>query len=100
MVSNESINKLCETLWKDPSTKNWESFARALQKNKQIKYYRTVYANGKIKKVQDLKKSWAELFDAKYKLITKVPLYKNIPGGIEGATIYLMGLNVANLVKK
>jgi len=92
------FDNIVATLTKNPSKANWENFAKELKKSK-AKYYKTVYINGKIKKVQDLKKSYVILYDAKYKIITKVPVYKNTSKGeIEGALSYLMGLQNANLV--
>jgi len=98
MQVKNNIAKIAEQLWKDPNEKNWEAFTRALKKS-QIKYYQTVYINDKIRRLRDLKQSYAELYDGKYRVVTKVPVYKKASkGGIEGATIYLMGLLNANKV--
>lgn len=83
---------------RDPTEANWEAFARAL-KNSRIKYYRTIYINDKIHRLKDLKQSYVVLHDDKYRVITKVPVYKKSSNrSIEGATIYLMGLLNANKV--
>lgn len=97
MVSTEAVKKMADKLWKSPNTKNWEEFAKILKKSG-IKYYKTFYANGKLKRLEDLTESYALLYDGRYRVITKVPVYKTISKGIEGALIYLMGLQNANLV--
>ncbi len=92
------FDDMVTALNKNPTKATWEAFAKELKKSN-IKYYRTMYINGKIKKVQDLKKSYAVLYDAKYKIVTKVPVYKTTSKGeIEGALEYLMGLLNANMV--
>ena len=90
------IEPLVAKLWDDPSEKNWKTFAAALKKS-DIKYYKIIFANeGKLNKMQDITKSVAELYDAKYKLITKVPIFKKEGKRTRGATIYLTGLQVSN----
>lgn len=90
------IDAIAAALWKAPSEKNWRAFASALKKSN-IKYYKIIFANeGKLNKMQDITKSVAELYDAKYKLVTKVPIFKNEGKRTRGATIYLIGLQVSN----
>lgn len=90
------LDKAAEAVWKMPSEKNWESFHSAL-KGSGIVYYRVAYQNGgKLNRIQDIKKSFVELFDARYKLKAKVPLFMNDGKGITGATKYLIGLKVIN----
>jgi hypothetical protein len=84
------INEVVERLNNDPSEENWEKFASALPKSG-IKYYRIVYVKGSLKNAEDLRKSYAELFDGKGKLVAKVPIFKKGKKP-EGATIYLKGL--------
>ncbi len=96
MKSNDALEAMAEKLWKDPSEKNWEAF-RKVMLNSQARYYRTTYVNGKIRNLNDLKKSYCELFDAKYNVIAKVPVYKKIPNSIEGALWYLRGILNANM---
>ena len=89
-MKNGEIIKIADALQKEPNETNWERFAKALKKSG-IKYYRIVYVS--LKNAEDLTKSYAELFDAKGKLVTKVPIFKRSNGKkIEGATIYLKGL--------
>ena len=89
-MKNDEIIKIADTLQKEPNETNWEKFAKALKKSG-IKYYRIVYVS--LKNAEDLTKSYAELFDAKGKLVTKVPIFKRDDGSkVEGATIYLKGL--------
>jgi len=89
-MKNDEIIKIADALQKEPNETNWERFAKALKKSG-IKYYRIVYVS--LKNAEDLTKSYAELFDAKGKLVTKVPIFKRSNGKkIEGATIYLKGL--------
>jgi len=89
-MKNDEIIKIADALQKEPNETNWEKFAKALKKSG-IKYYRIVYVS--LKNAEDLTKSYAELFDAKGKLVTKVPIFKSSKGKkVEGATIYLKGL--------
>jgi len=89
-MKNDKIIKMADALQKEPNEANWEKFAKALNKSG-IKYYRIVYVS--LKNAEDLTKSYAELFDAKGKLVTKVPIFKRDDGRkVEGATIYLKGL--------
>ncbi len=84
------IEKYAEALWESKSKKNWESFRGALKKS-EVKYYNTVFTNG-VNKLQDLGKSYVELYDSDEKLVTKIPIYMKEGKKIEGATIYLVGL--------
>jgi len=89
-MKNDEIIKIADALQKEPNETNWERFAKALKKSG-IKYYRIVYVS--LKNAEDLTKSYAALFDAKGKLVTKVPIFKRSNGKkVEGATIYLKGL--------
>jgi len=89
-MKNDEIIKIADALQKEPNETNWEKFAKALKKSG-IKYYRIVYVS--LKNAEDLTKSYAELFDAKGKLVTKVPIFNRGKGKkVEGATIYLKGL--------
>ncbi|MFP3278240.1 MAG: hypothetical protein RXO43_01595 [Candidatus Micrarchaeota archaeon] len=89
-MKNDEIIKIADMLQKEPNETNWEKFAKALKKSG-IKYYRIVYVS--LKNAEDLTRSYAELFDAKGKLVTKVPIFKRGKGKkVEGATIYLKGL--------
>lgn len=87
-MASEKIMKIVEMLNNDPSEKNWELFEKELPKSG-IKYYRVVYTS--LKNKDDLRRSYAELFDAKGKLVGRVPIFKK-GKKIEGATIYLKGL--------
>lgn len=89
MADNTKI--IADKLWKDPSSKNWDSFASALKKS-DIKYYKVVYEKGKIANKEDLRDSYAELYDSKSRPAAKVPIYKKDGAKIRGATIYLTGL--------
>ncbi len=90
------IDKAVEGLWKSPNEKSWGAFRSAL-KGSGIVYYRVAYQDGgKLNRIQDIKKSFVELFDSKYNLKAKVPLFMNEGKGITGATKYLIGLKVIN----
>jgi hypothetical protein len=92
----DKIVKLSEILWKDQSGKNWDAVPAALKKST-IKYYRIVWANGgKLNKMQDLRKSFANLYDSKYEFIAKLPIFMTNGKKIRGATKYLIGLQVSN----
>jgi predicted phage-related endonuclease len=91
MPTDEIIN-IGGKLWKEQTKKNWEAFAKAIDKSP-IEYYKIVFANeGKLNKMQDLTKSYAELYDAKHKIVTKVPVFMKTGKKVDGATIYLVGL--------
>lgn len=79
----------------DPSENNWKAFAAAFKKSG-AKYYRVVFTAGKLKGIDGLRSSYVELYDSKYKSIGRVPVFTNVGKGIEGATIYLKGLQVNN----
>jgi hypothetical protein len=93
---SDKIKKIAEGLWDEPSEKNWKAFSSALR-GSGISYYRVKFQNGgKLNRIQDLAKSFAELYDAKYKLVTKVPIFKKEGKSMRGATIYLIDLKVYN----
>ena len=94
------INDIADALWKDESEKNWKEFAKALPKSG-LKYYRVVFLKEeKLKKAQDLTKSYAELYDAKEKLVAKIPIFEKKGKKIEGATYYMKGLLTINKVEE
>ncbi len=84
------MKKIVDELNKNPIEENWEKFAKALPKSG-LKYYRVVYQKSSLKNAEDLRKSYAELYDKNGKLVYKVPIFKKSKK-IEGATIYLKGL--------
>lgn len=93
---NEEVGRLAKVLFKEQSEKNWGMIQKALEKST-IKYYRVVWANeGKLNKMQDLTKSVAELYDSKYKVIAKIPIFLKNGKRLRGATKYLIGLQVLN----
>ncbi len=98
IANNNALKDMADRLWKEPTTRNWEAFRKVLIKSN-AKYYRPIFANGKVRKLDDLKKSWVILYDRQRKIITKVPVYRRIPSGIEGALIYLRGMLNANVVE-
>jgi hypothetical protein len=92
MAKTDKIIDLAGKLWREPSKKNWESFAKSVGKSP-VEYYKIVFANeGKLNRMQDLTKSFAELYDTKHKLVTKVPIFMKNGKKVDGATIYLVGL--------
>ena len=96
MARNSMIQGAVDALWKEQNEKNWKNMASAL-KNSSVMYYRVVFANqGKLNKMQDLTKSFANLYDAKYKMVAKVPIFMKVKNKVRGATIYLTGLQVLN----
>lgn len=95
-MASPKIQAAADRLWKEQSDSNWDTFASAL-KGSGIKYYKVVFANeGKLNKMQDITKSYANLYDAKYGLVAKVPIFMKDGKRIRGATIYLTGLQVSN----
>ena len=96
MEKRQALSTIADKLWDNSCEENWAEFAGAL-KGSGAKYYRVVFGNkGKLNKVQELTKSYAEIYDAKYKQIAKVPIFKTVGKKIEGATIYMKGLEVSN----
>ncbi len=87
----KDIRPIADALWKDQSKQNWEAFGTSLKKSG-LKYYRIVFEAGKLEKQDDLRTSYAELYDAKEKLVAKIPIFMTDGANVEGATIYLKGL--------
>ena len=91
-MKTDKINAIVDALWKDPNEKNWQKFASTL-KNSKLRYYKVIFQRkDSLKKLDDLKDSYVEIYDDKYKLACKVPLVKKDAKKLRGATIYLMGL--------
>ncbi|MGC8495678.1 MAG: hypothetical protein ACP5MX_00505 [Candidatus Micrarchaeia archaeon] len=88
------IEAMAETLWKDPSVENWEKFALVLR-NSKAKYYKVFYES--LRNSEDLTKSFARIYDSKMKPVAKVPIIIKKGKKVEGATIFLKGLNNANI---
>ncbi|MGC8479486.1 MAG: hypothetical protein ACP5M9_02350 [Candidatus Micrarchaeia archaeon] len=82
-------------LWKKQNKENWEKFRNYLKKSN-AKYYKIIFEQGKINNEQDLRKSYAELFDDKKKLLGKIPIFMTEGKKLTGATIYLVGLEILN----
>ena len=91
------ISEIASLLWKEQSGRNWKMFAKAL-KGSGLKYYKVVYQKGKLKRAQDLTKSYTELYDVKQRLVTKIPIFEKKGGKIVGATYYMKGLLTINKV--
>ncbi len=89
------IGKLGESLWKDQDESNWEKFGAALKKSK-AKYYRVNFEKGRVQRVDDLRKSYAEIFDSRANAIAKIPVFRKKGKGIRGSLIYLKGLTKFN----
>lgn len=97
-MAKVDIKKIADTLWKAPSKENWSTFVKALPKSG-LKYYKVIFANeGKLKKVQELTKSHAQLYDAKQKPVVRIPIFEKDRGKIMGATYYMKGLLTINKV--
>ncbi len=91
------IEKAVAALWKKPSEENWKAFAKAMPRSG-LRYYRVFYGGDKLKRAQDLKKYYAELYDTKQRLVTKIPIYKTANEKISGATYYMKGLLTINKI--
>jgi hypothetical protein len=89
------LGELGESLWKDQDETNWKRFGAALKKGK-ARYYRVNFEKGKVQRVDDLRKSYAEIFDSKAKLIAKIPIFRKEGKKIRGSLIYLKGLTKFN----
>jgi hypothetical protein len=91
MQNNSDLGSAAKQLWKSNGEKDWQKFRNILKKSK-AKYYKIVFEKGKVATKEDLRDSYALLYDAKFKEIAKVPIFMVKNKGIEGATIYLEGL--------
>ncbi len=76
----------------DQSEENWESFASALKKSG-IRYYNVVFPSG-LDGEADLTKSHITLYDKNYAEKHKIPVLCRHGKKIEGATRYLIGLEI------
>lgn len=85
------IDEIIKAIGKEQSKSNWEKFGKALSKSG-IKYYLVKFDKAKVNKTEDLRKAYAELYDAKEKLVYQIPIIMNNGKSIRGTTIYLKGL--------
>ncbi len=83
-----------QELWKNPSEQNWKQFSKAFKGK--AAYYRVVFEHGKIKKNEDITKSFVEIINSKRKVLCNVPLFVREGKVLRGATIYLKGLQILN----
>lgn len=97
MANDAPLKEISKLLWTEPSEKNWKLFASALKKSS-VKRYRIVYEPGHLKTLQDLKKSYAELYTQNHKLVAKAPIFKLVDKKMLGTTIYLKDLLIINKV--
>ena len=91
MQSKNDLESAAELLWKSNTEKEWERFSGML-KNSKARYYKVVFKKGKVATTEDLRDSYANLYTAQYKQISKVPIFKTKGKEIEGAMMYLKGL--------
>lgn len=91
----KKIIEIADNLRKNPSKENWKEFGSALKKS-EVVYYKVFFGKGKLNKTQDLRKSYAELYDEKRKPVTQIPIFQKNGRKIEGATIFLVGLLILN----
>ncbi len=94
-MAEKDIIGIAEDLRKDPSERNWKRFGSALKKS-EVVYYKIFFGRGKLNKTQDLRKSYAELYDKRRKAITQIPVFMREGKKIDGATIFLVGLLILN----
>jgi hypothetical protein len=87
----EKFEGIVRELSVSPSRHNWERFRMELRSSR-ARYYRIIFGEGKIARQQDLKSSYAELYDEKESPLGKVPIFIEEGEGISGATEYLKGL--------
>lgn len=79
-----------EQLQKEPTEDNWKKALKIIQKGK---YYYIYYPNA-LKGKMSLSSAYAIIYDKSEKPIFKVPILKKTKNGIEGATSYLVGLEI------
>lgn len=96
MAGSDRVKAAARALWGEQGAENWEALRRALW-GSGVVYYKAVYG-AKLHKISDLKKAYILLYDGKFKEVTKIPIWEDAGGGITGATKYLIGLKVSNLV--
>lgn len=85
------IGGIIQELKEDPSKANWDKFGKAL-KTSGLKYYLVKFDKAKVNASEDLRKAYAELYDADQKLAYKIPIIMNNGKKVRGTTIYLKGL--------
>ncbi len=95
MANNSEVVKAAERLWGGQSEENWRAMTKAISAS-DLKYYRIVFERDRLDRLEDLRRSYAELYDAKERAVARVPIFKSRGGKIEGATINLVGLSVLN----
>ena len=87
-----SVKEVMLELGKQPTEKNWKAFSLKLHRSS-IRYYRIIFTGkGGSSEGEDLKKSYAELYDAGHMRAGTVPLFVKEGGKIRGSTAYLKGL--------
>ncbi len=90
-MAKDKLEEISGKLWKEPTEKNWKSFGLMLKRSK-AKYYHVVFAKGKLANKDDLRKAYAELYDAKGNELARVPVFMEKGRNVEGTTIFLKGL--------
>ncbi len=83
---------LIEEFNRNPDEKHWNAFKSKMRKDK-AKYYYVIYPKD-VKTSMNLRTAYAVIFNGRYRQLYKIPIIKNAKKGIEGATIYLKGLEV------
>ena len=96
-TSGQGKADIITALEANPSEENWKK-ARA-KILKEGKYYYTFYPNG-IQGAMSLKGAYAVIYDRRMKSLYRVPITKRAGHGVEGATIYLKGLEINRSIIK
>ncbi len=85
-------NRFIEEFNRNPSEDNWKKFMGIMKKDK-AKYYYIAFPAG-VKGKGSLRDAYAVIYNGQRKQLYKIPVMKTVGKKIEGATIYLKGLEV------
>jgi hypothetical protein len=96
-ASGKGKNDVIAGLKANPSEENWKKARVKILK--EGKYYYAFYPNG-IKGSMSLKGAYAVIYDGRMKSLYNIPVIKTVGKRIEGATIYLKGLEINRSIIK
>lgn len=97
MAKETSKQDVIAQLEADPTEENWKKAVPKILK--EGKYYYTFYPKG-IQGELSLKGAYAIIYDKSYKNLYKVPIFKKVGKGVEGALWYLKGLEINRSIIK
>jgi hypothetical protein len=90
-------NDIIAELKANPSEENWKKASAKILK--EGKYYYAFYPNG-IQGSMSLKGAYAVIYDGRMRSLYNIPVTKRVGKRIEGATVYLKGLEINRSIIK